>query len=661
MERLRPLARAAWPALVYLGVAFWVTWDVWRAPMALVGGGDQPDWTGTMWTYWWVAKALSEGLNPAHGTWNFYPVGIASVAQYNLLDAALAAPFMLLFGPISGYNAFAVLALSTTGLAMHRLACGAGASGRAAVVAGVGLQLSTYISMELYEGRLSQVLLAPMLMALLALHRLARGQSSARGAVGAGIWTALTFLGYWYYGLFLTLGAAALFLPELRRLDRARLRQLALAATSTLGICAPFLLALLSAYDGLPGVQRPFDKSLFDYGTYGRESFTLNMAINQSLWPAFPLSGSTGPNDDHRVALILLVLSLGGLLLRTPGRAPWLGMALLGWGLALGPYLRDRTGTPHPWKLPYLYLYDYTPLVSRLWWPERFAILLWIGLGVLAALHLDRLWELLSRRARALGPVALALCLLALGWDARQRNSYFPPFAEPGRPVTMAVYNRLSGPIITVPVLGGDPSSRYLLWFQVFHGQPILSGLGAHLEGHRPEGYEAYVRNNGLLAALAAVSEGGPGGQIIQPQDIEALRRDGFVWAVVDPMAFSGFYRAEMLRAHNEIFFTLWGQADVPRGATGAWRIAPIQKAVQLPDRAPRELSYSREMEAKGRVAPVEPKGEERPGEGHKGPSALPDGKGEKRRPRRRPGPFGERQDKPVGEGDEALEQPSGE
>lgn len=667
MAQLRTWALRLGPALLYLAVAFLVTFDVWRARMALIGGGDQPDWTGTMWTYWWVSKALSEGLNPAHGTWNFFPVGITAVAQYNLLDALLAAPFMLLFGPITGYNAFGVLALSSTGLAMDRLARGAGASPSAAVVAGIGLQLSTYVSLELYEGRLSQVLLAPMLMATLGLYRLSRGQQTSRQAVGTGVWTALSFLGYWFYGLFLMFGATCLFVAELRRLDRARLRALAVAALTTLMLCAPFLVALVSGYDALPGVRRPMDTALFDYAAYGRDSFALNMAINQSLWLGFPFQAAVGPPDDHRVALILMALGLGGLALRQPGRWPWLGHLVVGWLLAMGPYIRDRQGAPHPWKLPYLYLFDYTPLVSRLWWPERFAILSWIGLCVLAALHVDRLAELLSRRARLLGPAVVAVALGGLFWDADNRNSYLPPFAEPGRPVTMAVYNRLSGPILTVPVLGNDPSSRYLLWFQVFHGQPILSGLGAHLEGHRPAGYEAYVRTNGLLAALAAASEGGPGGQIIQPADIEALRKDGFVWAVVDPMAFSGFYRADMIQVFDEIFFALWGQADVPRGATGAWRISPIRKSVTLPDRAPRTFAYSREVEAKARQSADSPGADGppqgspprgSPPQGGQAPAAspLPNSKRDQRRPGRRPGPFGKSKNEAVPARDEALE-----
>ncbi len=656
-ERAAALARALAPALipglVYLAVAVAATWEVWRARMALIGGGDQPDWTGTMWTYWWVARALQEGLNPFHGSWNFYPVGISAVAQYNILDALLAAPLFILFGPITGYNAAAVLALASSALAMDRLARGAGASPWGALVAGLGLELSTYVSMELYEGRLSQVLLGPLLIATLRLYQLSRGQLSPRQAVGAGAWTALTFLGYWYYGLFLVFGAVPLFLAEIRRLDRARLRALGLAALTTTLLSGPFVLSLLRAYDGLPGVQRPMDTALFDYGVYGRDQFGLNMAINQSLWPGFPLMGSTSPPDDHRIALALLVLGLGGLVLRQPGRAPWIGMAVLGWVLALGPYARDQAGQPHPWKLPYLYLYDWTPLVSRLWWPERFAILCWIGLCVLAALHLDRLRELLARRARPLVPVLLALTVAGLGWDAWYRNTYMPPFAEPGRPVTIAVYSRLNGPILTVPVLGNDPSSRYLLWFQVFHNQPILSGLGAHLEGHRPPGYEAYIRHNRLLAALAAASEGGPGGQIIQPEDIAALREDGFVWAMVDPMAFSGFYRAEMIRVFNEIFFTLWGQSDVPRGATAAWRISPIKKAVQLPDRPPRTFSYSREMETKTPKVPGAP-GTLTPNQPESSP--VLNSKGDKRRPRHRPGPFGERQDEPVGGGQEPVE-----
>ena len=78
-------------ALVFVVVAFLVTAPAWTGPAgAIVGGAEEPDWTGTMWVYWWTGFSLRHGLNPFDATWNYFPVGQAPLSQYNLLDAFVA-------------------------------------------------------------------------------------------------------------------------------------------------------------------------------------------------------------------------------------------------------------------------------------------------------------------------------------------------------------------------------------------------------------------------------------------------------------------------------------------------------------------------------------------------------------------------------------------
>lgn len=613
MARLRAIGLALLPALVYVAVAVLMTHRAWSSRFGIVGGGDQPDWTGTIWTYWWTAGALASGSDPFTGTLNFFPIGVSPVAQYNLLDAVLAAPLFLGLGAIRGYNTFAALLLATTGMATDRLARHAGADRWGGLFAGLALEVSTFVGLELMEGRLSQLLLAPMMLAFIGLDRLARGQGNRRVAIGAGLWVAATFMTYWYYGLFLVFGGAVLWLAEARRWDLERFRLLGLAALVSALVCGPFVALLVRSYGHLPGVQRPLSDEIGVYGVYGRGEFGLSMAINQSLPQLWPMNVTLNPPDDHRLALPLMALALGGLVWRSRGRWRWFAIAAMGYVLAMGPYLKGSDGNPLPWKLPYLYLYDYTPLIGRLWWPERFAVLTWTGLCVLAGVHLSLLLERLRRLPLQIAAVALAFG--ALSWDATSRSSYWPLPAEPPRPVAMQVYPRLKGAILTVPVLGEDPSARFLLWFQLFHGQAILSGLGAHLPGHRPPGYEDYIHNNSLLNALAAISEGRGGAHTVQPKDIQALYDDGFAWAVVDPMAFTASYQAELMGSFSGVFHRLWGQPDISKGGVSAWRVEPVGSPVALPFQPERNLVFGREAERKGRRA-------ERQAEDHRPPEA---------------------------------------
>ena len=90
---------------VYLLLAFLFCSKAWLNSGLIIGGGDQPDWTGTAWAYWWTGYALTHGFNPFDGQWNFFPVGQRPLAQYNLLDALIAWPLLKIFGVRIGESA----------------------------------------------------------------------------------------------------------------------------------------------------------------------------------------------------------------------------------------------------------------------------------------------------------------------------------------------------------------------------------------------------------------------------------------------------------------------------------------------------------------------------------------------------------------------------
>ena len=115
--------------LLYVVLAFIATAPAWLAADRLIGGGDQPDWTGTMWAYWWTGHAFLSGLNPFDGTHNFAPLGVTPVAQYNLLDALLFWPLLAVFGPRIGYDLAAIATLVSSAWGGGVLARVAGARG----------------------------------------------------------------------------------------------------------------------------------------------------------------------------------------------------------------------------------------------------------------------------------------------------------------------------------------------------------------------------------------------------------------------------------------------------------------------------------------------------------------------------------------------------
>lgn len=568
---------------LFVGLAVFQTWSAWGTRQTvLIGGGDEPDWTGTAWTWWWTFYAIRHGLNPIDCPVVFHPIGQSPVAWYNLLDGLIGGPLMYAFGPATGYNATVVVALASCGLGGWTLARLVGASPLAAVLAGIAIQTSNYVLYEVQAGRISQAFLVFWLVGLGMLDRLLRGRDSRRLAIAAGLAVALTHLEYWFYGLFLTFAAIILLVAWAKRFDGEIGRRLLLAAGVAIGVVAPFVISLVRRFDQLPGVGRAAE-AWIDYGALDRDEFSLANAIHESSGLLWVFRSTTGQLADRSLAAPLLLLAFAGLLYKPLGRLRWLALLAFGWVMALGPYVRWFDGTVLPLRLPYLAFYDWFPFFSRLWWPGRFAPFVVAGAAVLAALHVDLLSQALERWRAGSGRLLTVGITVATALWILETSPYMPLLSDPPRSVDSRVYPMMDGPILTTPVLGTDSRARHLLWFQIVHEQPILTGLGAHLEGHRPPGYEDYVRGNSLLRALAAVSAGEVVAGPVRAADVDALIDDGFRWAVVDARAFLQGWQPKFGRAFSQVFMALWGPPDVRGSSASAWRVEPITGDITLP------------------------------------------------------------------------------
>ncbi len=564
--------------LAYAVVALGATAPALLTPGAVVGGGDMPDYTGTVSFMWWAGFAITHGLDPFFASWDFYPVGQAHLAQYNLLDAFAGAPFLAILGPEQGYDLFVAFVLATTAWAGRHLARVIGAGEGAAFFAGLVLETSSFVANELHEGRLSQGWLLFLLLALAGLVRLFRGEGSWRLAVGTGAAMAATALTYWYYGAFLVIAAIPPFLAEVRRWGRAVWARVALAGGVGLALVTPAVVALARDWDTLPGVRR--GERILEFEAWTGGDFGLGMAMRHSPWVGWPFAHVDlieGIVNDQRLPAVAALLAAVAVIRRAPAWGRWLAVALAGYALSLGPYPRLADGevwtvAGHAVPGPYRLAYAAVPFFHRFWWPSRFILLAQVGLAALAALGLDRL----AGRRRWL-PWAAALALLV---EQAARTGALPIAADRPPGVSHEVYDSIDGPVLTVPVLGRGPDERHHLWFQLYHQQPILYGLGAHIEGHRPPGYERWIRSNPLLRALERVGNGNWEGAWIAPPAVEALVEAGFRWAVLERAVFR---EDEPFERYEQSLVKLWGEPDL-RGATArAWRIEVPARRVWLP------------------------------------------------------------------------------
>jgi hypothetical protein len=555
--------RAIGPTLVCILIAFGMTAPVWVADgPSLVGYWPATDLPGSVWAHWWAANAVGHGANPFIGTASFFPIGMAPVMQYNLLDAILDAPLIWLTGPRIGYNLACVLALTTTGLGAHILAKTAGCGRAGALFAAVAIESSSAIALELFAGRISQVMIVFLLLALAGVMRLIQAAPSARLAVLVGLAAAATALVYWYFGFALILASVILLLSNRSTLQAKHWRALGIASLVGLSLTLPLVLDLLNQWDTLPGVHR---------GGGGTESGQ-EIAIKNGRWWLWPLI-APGKLHGHQIGLVTLVLVGWSIRTRTTRIKSWLYVAAAGWVLAMGPVLNGWSG-PTNIPLPFGWMMDYIPTFDRMWWPRRFEILTTIGLTIVAAKGLDG-WLKDRKKAHLWLFAALLFSLI----DAPLRSGIIPVQASKPPPISAALYAPVDGPILTTPIQpGGDLSGR-LLWAQAIHGHPTLNGDGEHIIGHQSGEFQAWMRQSRVLQALFTLDRAGHVEEEITPEDVLFLVESGLKYAVVDSTVFQNPIRTE---THIRFFKALWGPPTHTHEHSAVWKISAIDTSVQL-------------------------------------------------------------------------------
>ena len=540
------------PAAVFTALAVLITGPVWLADtQSVIGELDGLDLSGSIWAHWWTADALMRGVSPFLGTHSFVPTGLNPVLQYNLLDAIIHAPLIAGFGTITGYNLAVVLALTATGLSAMHLGRSAGASAAGALLTGCIVQSSSFVALELHCGRISQIFLVFFLLATAQLLRVLGGRQGVGSALLLGGLAAATALVYWYFGIAFLIGATVLLMTHRKAWTPSLGRALGIATVLGLALTLPAVVALLSEWSGLPGVDRTDAAGIIAANSRGL------------FWPIL----NTSKAHDHQLGLVTLVLAGLAAHGRVARWKSWLGIAGLGWVLALGP------GTAI--TLPFGWLQAGVPTFDRMWWPYRFELLTVVATGVMAGLGFDRLIK--SRtRLWLLGAISLSVL------DAPLRSGLLPIMASPLPTTHPTLYAGLDSPIFTVPVMPNRAESERLLLLQTFHGQPTKNGDGEHLLDHMPKAQQAWLESSQMVGMLHTLRRTGSVNATVQPGDIQALLDAGFEWVVVDPSAFEGPKATHSAAAHVQIFERLWGPAFNMTPHGGAWRIKPLASAISV-------------------------------------------------------------------------------
>lgn len=487
----------------------------WGTDLGLqVLGTPQADKWGAIYLHDAFHRALASGSFPLLDPQQLWPVGapLAAMNGDNVIEMVASGLFRLLAGWPRWFNLAhlawpPLLALAFLPLG-HRLWPGGGVL-EAVTRASAALcwAMSPVFFGEIAAGRLTQVVLVGLPLALAQLT-LATGRDLTRRETGLGaLGIALTGLGYWYYAIFLAIVAPG-FLIAAHRGGRAiaTLKSFAWMGAVALVLVSPALVGIVwaSVSTGVsvslplpPGGLSPvFDNAL---QLARRQPEQLRGWLPWALVPGLLLAALATVRGRGRGAL-------------------WLGLAAMALIFALGP--GQRLGE-RVWLLPYWPLWRAVPLLERLTHPSR-----WLDFGMLFLVVASFNGLSTLRLGRWLVPLVPALLV---GQLFVQRTLPLPSFGMPV-PALWSEVGRGQGALIVVPVMHAPDSCRW----QAFHHRPVLGGMAEGLPFAWSPAFRAAFEGNPLLLQLLAMGDGKLATVDVRQGDVDALVGLGFTEVVVD-------------------------------------------------------------------------------------------------------------------------------
>lgn len=431
----------------------------------------------------------------------FHPTPRAlAYSEHALGKLPTAAPVLAAGGgPVLAFQVDLWLCFVLSGAALYALLRHAGARPAAAFLGGFVYAFAPARIDMLFHSHLLAGQYLPL--ALLFLDRtLVRAR--LRDALGLAAALLLHLLCSYYLAYQAAVGLPV-YLAGLLLADRQRIRPGAVALA--LGACALALAAF--AVPSWPYLQVRSRGAVFDYSAIAD---VLHGMSNEPL-RAYLLPPALAADPHMRltrgcyayvglVALPLVLLGIASLRHATGVRRRTLVAATLlsvvAWTMALGPYLQIA-GAQVP--LPYGWLMRVVPGFSSMRVPGRFALLLMLGVSVLAGLGGDRLLDRVRRsvpsRPTLASLAATVLLVAAVAWDdgfGRLRlalRDETPPATRSAIDQRLAALPR--GALLEIPAL--DLAGLYAIEAQVRsarHWQPLITGSS----GYNPPTY-AFVQS----------------------------------------------------------------------------------------------------------------------------------------------------------------------
>jgi hypothetical protein len=460
----------------YVGIALAMFWPLPLRIATHMAGDPFGDPLLNAWILGWDAERLSHGLQ---GLWDapiFHPFGDTLAWSEHLLGvAAFVAPaYWLTKNIVLQYNLALLGSVVLAGLGMYFLALELTGRRSAAWVAGVMFACLPYRVAHITH---LQVLMAGwMPLALAGLHRYFR-TGSRRALAGFGVAFMLTGLSNGYYLFFLCVPVAIVTAWHLaERLRRKQpvapmLAGLAAVALAVVVVLTPVVAAYLRVKDAhgfarTRGEMVIYSATPGDYATAGP---------NSMRWGG--LVGLGEPERQLFPGLVLLLVAGLGIATarRQPGAILYSIVAAAALVLSFGP--EPDLGVMRFDRGPYDLLLA-LPGVGGLRVPARLAMIVYVGLGVLAAYGLAWAGRHTHRRGAAVAAAVLTVVVLVEGCPR-------VPLVPTTRALSLAegAYRWLStqpeGAVLELPAGSSRVTVHYMAG-TLIHRHPIVNGYSGY-------------------------------------------------------------------------------------------------------------------------------------------------------------------------------------
>ncbi len=565
------LGRALPPTLLAMLCAAWTTYPAFLdGKHVLIGDWRHPDMLSNHWLYCWVARQLATGDSIVHNMDYYQPIGDAPYLAGNAGDAPVYALLQALlpasFSWPGSLTLWVFMVVFFNVIAAYGLCRTFGAGRNSSLFGAATLGIFAYAAHELCGARFSQLPIFGILTFLVLWTRFLERPSPLR-ALPAGVVLGCTAMLYWYYGLWAAWMGVLLGLAWLLSGIRGKASPIRLVAALRWGFfmggvalltAAPLLWLFMSHWADIPGS--------------GDASFPNPLAFTSSLPLTFTLYASSfTERGEVLLSLAALALALLGLWKSDDWKVRGLlAIALVFYGLALGPEILlpggSSTGIPGPFNLAY----GGAEVLRRYWWPYRHVLGLAISVAVLAALGLDRLLQKLPPGASLLLPWLL-VALLPVDLELRGGRST-PAMTWWEAPEVYEELGELEpGAVLELPLAPELVTGQQSLIYQLIHGKALVNGHAMWVDRVRPPAWDRWVQENSFLNRIQEYERGEPmdGRFAFEPGDMRDLLEQDIRYLVVNaeyfpkalyglvdryPVIFGGLFGEPVLRWQDQFY-----------------------------------------------------------------------------------------------------------